>query len=222
MRIPLMVLAGAAVALLATAQPVRAQDRLPDIETFVRLAYVHGVPFEMARAYGPEAVPRLVGFLENPVFEPHWVNVVYTLGYIGDERALEPLIAFLERQRGEITPQAFRAVLGVMPALGHLAREGSDRALEVLSEFLQTGQIDGDDPGFSYAIYVEEALVEVLGRLTIQGLGISGRPEALDLLTTLQSADLRPDWEDNVDEALVLNRRVAREGAARVFGTRTY
>ena len=43
--------------------------------------------------------------------------------------------------------------------------------------------------------------------------------EARSILRGIQrSKTMRPDWTDNVSEALVLSTRVQKEGAERVFG----
>ncbi len=58
-----------------------------------------------------------------------------------------------------------------------------------------------------------------LRKLAIQGLGISGRPEALRVLQEMgDNSSLKTDWRDNVDEAISLNKRVMQDGAEKVFG----
>jgi hypothetical protein len=200
-------------AALSAAGPARSQ---PATEMVQRI-YVHGVPSESARALGPAAVPELVALLGDPELDEFRMNIVATLGYIGDPAAIDPLMEFVRGLNGEISVHTFRAVLTTFQALGHLSQAGDARALQLL--------IDGSDEAhwasaglsFSYRVYRDERLGEVLGRMSVQGLGISGRPEAYRALRDLASGDLREDWYDNVGEAMELNGRVAVEGARAVF-----
>jgi len=74
--------------LLSAEQPM-------DVKEFVRRIFIEGVPYEEARKYGPTDVPTLLKMLADPKEEAYRTNIVVTLGIIGDERAVDPLIAFL-------------------------------------------------------------------------------------------------------------------------------
>lgn len=181
--------------------------------------YPHGIPYAEARAYGPSAVPELVAMLQDPSMEPHWTKVIWTLGCIGDPAAVSPLMTFLKQQRGEVSVDAFRGVLAVMPALGMIAQSGDREALSIVMAYTNSRQWLPAGLYFGYQRYRGAALGEVLSRTAIQGLAVSGRTEARQLLESMNhSADLRPDWRDNVGEALRIHERINAEGAARVFG----
>ncbi len=202
---------------LILALPTGAASSASAPERMVRQTYIHGVPYEAARALGPAAVPELVSLLGDPEFDESGVNIVAVLGYIGDPAAVEPLIAYVESLSGEVSVHTFRSVLTVFQALGHLAQSGDDRALGYLIAWSDATHWRSAGLGLSYRIYRDSRLGEVLGRMAIQGLGISGRPEAYRVLRDLAGGDLREDWHDNVGEAMEMNGRVAVEGARAVF-----
>jgi hypothetical protein len=192
-----------------------------DIKTFVTRIPVNGIPYAQARAYGSQAIPELVTMLRDRSMEDYWDKIIYVLGCIGDPAATTPLVDFLKSQQGEISAQAFRATLAVLPALGHIARGGDSVAFTTIVDFIQADQWEKAGLVFSYSRYRGAALGEVLGRTAIQGLGIAGTTEALAVLYALGS-DLtlrsdRGDWRDNVEEAVSLNIRVGRLGAERAF-----
>ncbi len=195
-----------------------ADERPVDVRALVTRWSVHGIPYAEAKAAGVRAIPELVAMLREPGMEEHRTKVVWVLGCIGDSSATGPLIDFLKRLQGEISVGEFRAALAVFPALGHLARGGDAVALETLTNFTRPGAWRDAGLAFSYGRYTGDALGEVLGRMAIQGLGITGTTQAFAVLDSMnQSADLRPDWRDNVEEAMRLNTRVAQMGADRAF-----
>lgn len=183
--------------------------------TFVTQLYFHGVPYIEARSLGAAAVPELVDMLDEPELAPFWTNIVTTLGFIGDPAAVAPMLDFARRQEGEISADVFRAALSVATALGHLAHDGDDEALQQLIAW--TRDTEGSGIRLSYKHYSGAALDEVLGRMAVQALGISGRTEALERLHAMAGdRAMRADWEDNVSEALELHHKVKSRGVASV------
>jgi len=69
------------------------------IEEFVQRVYIHSVPYAEASKYDASEVPSLLKMLQSPGEQEHWSNIVATLGIIGDERAVEPVIAFIYREK---------------------------------------------------------------------------------------------------------------------------
>jgi hypothetical protein len=190
-----------------------------DLKTFVTSWYPRGVPYAEAHAYGPQAVPELVAMLKDRSFEPHWTKIVTTLGFIGDASAVQPLMDFMKRQQGAISADAFRGVLSVLPAIGQIAYGGDPAALKIITDFANPGAYKSYRIRFVYGRYHDDALGEVLGRMAITGLGVSGRPEALALLKRmLNDPALRKDWQDNVTEAIDLNVRESTLGPEKVYG----
>ena len=195
-----------------------AQNDATDLRTFITQTYGHGVPYHAARAYGPQAVPELVAMLDDSSLEPHWSKVVFTLGAIGDPSAVQPLQSFLKHQRGEVSRGAFQAMLAVPPALGCIANGGDPAAFKTLLRLSKPGSDKGGVKG-SYRHYRGAAMKEVLGRMAIQGLGITGTAEASRVLDVMRAdRRLRSDWRDNVTEASALATRVQHEGLDRILG----
>lgn len=185
---------------------------------FVTKQYVHGMPYEEAKAFGGNAVPKLIDMLQNKSLEYYWPNIVTTIGYIGDPSAILPLNNFVQNSIGEISTDRFRAILRVFQALGHIAQTGNAQAIKILKEYTALDSWKSKKIQFKFQQYQNDALSEVLARQAIVGLGISGRTEARQRLIELsQKADTRKDWTDNLQEALTLNEKVSREGAEKVF-----
>lgn len=195
-----------------------AQNDPTDLRTFITQTYGHGVPYSAARAFGPQAVPELVAMLGDSTLEPHWSKVVFTLGAIGDPSAVQPLKSFLKHQRGEVSRGAFQAMLAVPPALGCIANGGDAAAFNTLQRLTKVGSLKGGLKN-SYGHYRGADMKEVMGRMAIQGLGISGTTEASRVLEGMRAnSRLRSDWRDNVNEASALAARVKSEGLDRILG----
>jgi hypothetical protein len=212
----------AVIALSALAGPWAAVassvERPTDVRTLVTRWYVRGIPYSDAKAFGPQAIPELVGMLKEAGMDEHWTKIVWVLGCIGDPSATSPLMEFLTTQKGEVSTETFRAALAVFPALGHLARGGDATAFDALSRFARPGASEPSSMAFSYRRYKGAVLGDLLGRTAVQGLGIAGTPQAQAVLDGLsKSSELPADWRDNIDEALTLNARVAELGPDRAF-----
>jgi hypothetical protein len=156
--------------------------------------------------------------LKDPSLEPYWTNIVATLGCIEDASAVQPLMDFMKRQRGAISADAFRAVLSVLPAIGQIAYRGDPAALKIITDFADPGAYKSYRIRFVYGRYRDAALAEVLGRMDIIALGVSGRAEALTLLKRmLNDPALRKEWRDNVTEAIDVNVKMSTLGPEKVF-----
>jgi hypothetical protein len=189
------------------------------VREFVSRHYIHGMPYDQAQSYGKQAIPELLAMLQDQSVQQYWPNIVMTLGYIGDASAAGPLIKFMESSYGELSLEKFRTILRVFQALGHMSQSGNPELLKVLREYTSLNSWRVKNLRFSYNQYKGAALSEVLARQAIVGLGISGRVEANARLKELTRArDTRKDWSDNLAEAIMLNDRVNREGAKKVFG----
>jgi hypothetical protein len=213
-RLALLVL----LAVVLPGRPAKAENDLVDVRTFVKRFYSESAPYAEARAYGVEAIPELVDMLNDPALEPHWSMIIFTMGAIGDPSARQPLLNFLTGLNGEISTHSFRAALGVPPALGMLANDGDDESLQVLLALADPANWQENQLDFRYQRYEEDVLGEVMGRMALQGLGLSARSEACSMLQSMSNnPDLREDWRDNVEEALSLCDQVEPAGLARTF-----
>ncbi len=198
-----------------------------DIREFVHQIYIHGVPYEQANAYDSSVVPTLIEMLNDPEEEQYWSNIVVTLGIIGDESAVEPIIEFINRgQEGEISPIHYRAKRSAIMALGYLINKtGNERALNFLTTSLNPQvwnerDLSGDSP---FAETTEDRN-EDLSKYAVLGLALSGHPQAEEALRSLQAPsdvpaveDFRTEVAEVVDEALETRQRVSEMGLAEYY-----
>ena len=194
-----------------------AQEPPVDLRTFVTTLYFHGLPYAKAHAYGPQAVPALVVMLKDSSLEPHWTNIVATLGCIEDASAVQPLIDFMKRQQGEVSVDVFRASLSVLPALGQIAYGGNAEALKIIMDFAVPGAYKSYGIGFTYGRYHGTALADVLMSMDIMALGVSGRAEALTLLNEMLNDQSLLKWRENLTQAIGDNVKMRDLGPTEVF-----
>jgi len=131
---------------------------------------------------------------------------------------VQPLMDFMKRQTGPITSDAFRAILGVLPAIGQIAYRGDPTALQIITNFVDPAAYRSYGIDFIYSRYHDDAIGEVLGRADIMALGVSGRPEALALLRQMgNDPALRQAWQSEVTNAIDLNIKMNALGPEKVF-----
>jgi len=208
-------LAALTLTAVAAAQPtpqpsLRPAPGLPDsVAAFVRADFHHGITYEAARSYGPPAVPELLTMLERDEEREHWSNVLSVLGMIGDPRATEPMIEFLERRfSGEVDPVTYGALLQVVPSLGFLARDPTGRAFGYLREGTSLATWRNRKLAWTFPALRGAELEILMVKLDILGLGISATEASRDHLRTLRKGldddrdGLRSFIETDVGEAL--------------------
>jgi len=196
------------------------------IETFVRRVYVGGVPYDEVSRYDPSSVtPVLLAMLSDEKEESHWTNIVVTLGMLGDERAVEPLLAFLRSGDGKtLSADRYRAKTSVVMSLGYIVnKSGDDRALKFLVDGVSVNVWKHRGIGWKSPYHrSRQALYGQLASMSLLGLGLSGRPEAADVLvsvkrrlTTSDGKALRaqiPGVAGIVEESLKANAIIAKSG----------
>ena len=206
--------AGTAAGQTAPAAPEK------EIGDFVRQVFIHGVPYEEASRYGPAVVPELIALLEDPAEAPHAGNIAIVLGILGDERAAEPLITFIEGAAGQhLTPRAYRARTSAILALGYLIhKSGSERALAFLVDGLDRQAwlraAKWTSPFHDRAAERNEALREA----AVLGLALSGHPAAAEALRAEGTALARSPsaaadrLRGHLEAALGEHAKIARQG----------
>lgn len=210
-----------AIAISVIASPVFAQEQ--DIKSFVGQIYVEGMPYEEAILFDPaEAVPTLLDMLADPNEEQHWPNVVITLGMLGDERAVEPLIQFLEGDPGKRLSRAhYIAKTGVVMALGYLINKNENqKALTYLKDSVKPGVWAKRKTNWVSPYHANaDDRNSQLSKMAILGLALSGHPSARDTLQALRrpaisQADRKFQARvgDVISEALNTHETVSREG----------
>ncbi|MBG0791950.1 hypothetical protein IYY11_00275, partial [Methylocystis sp. H62] len=208
-------------------QATAREKKLP-VDQFVSQVYFDGLPLAEAASYGDESVDTLLTILRDPSRVQYHENAALTLGMIGSERAVEPLIAYIQGRR-EATAQlpgtadaasshaAYKGRVGAVMALGYIvSRNGSKAALTFLK--------DNASPQALKLLWMgdgrpEEAKQQDLTKYFLLSLGISGNTEAAEHLKALRQREVVPEAaprktkvEGVLAQSLQLNDQVAREG----------
>lgn len=192
-----------------------------DLKTFVTTTYQHGMPYDEAKAFGPKVIPQLVTMLNDGNYEDYRPNIVSMIGRIGDAKAIKPLKNYLYSLKGEISYPTFISALAIFQALGYIAQNGNGEALKMLQDWTDPEYYSKSGLSFSYGNYKGSLMGSSISSLAIQGLGISGRPEALSFLKEMdnrKSSRHKQKLENSVKSAIKLNNRVKAEGPSKVFG----
>jgi len=219
MKIPLLLF----ITALFNCVHIYGQSPSVDVKTFVTRQYTHGMPYEEAKAYGPKALPELKMMLKNLAYEESRPNIVSLMGRIGDKAAIDPLMSFLYEQKGEVNYSTFIAVLATFQALGFIA-QNNDEALQILSNWSSTDYMQKMGLNISFENYKGDRMATLLSRMAIQGLGVSGRVEALTLLQNIgnpagtKRSRFNSELNADLKSAIELNRQVRTQGVTRTFG----
>jgi HEAT repeat protein len=212
--------------LFGCAGPSQEQEPPMDVREFVRQIYVEGVPYEEASRFDSSAVPVLLQMLEDPAEEEYWANIAVTLGIIGDESAVEPLIAFIEKPVEGISRTQYTAKTSALMSLGYLVnKSGNERALNYLIGSLdpEVWEKRGRMAASPFHATPEERNRD-LSKYAVLGLALSGRPEAAAALRSLQEPaqtrsmrEFQNQYGDVVSEAISTNEKVAQMGLAEYY-----
>lgn len=161
-----------------------------DVIEFVHEIFIEGVPYDQGSRYTTDDIRPLVELLDKSDEQRPWLNAIAVLGMIGDRQAWMPIKHAFERDSGELSRQNYAAKLAVPLALGYLLSKGHDQHDPEILEYLDTGLKNPSE--WSKRVswreshdQSDEARNAHLTTLTILGMGISGRPEALTALQTL-------------------------------------
>jgi hypothetical protein len=189
-----------------------------DVRAFVRQTFVHGVPYEQASRFTAPDATILLGMLGDDRERAFWPNIAVTLSIIGDERAVDPLIAFVSREvSGTLSASEYAAKTGALMSLGYLVNRSNNlKALTYLIDSLTPG-VWGTRKLIWVSPYhaTEAARDQQLTAMAVMGLALSGHPLARTALLTAQVrvGDGTPD-RALVEEALRAHEIIARDGLA--------
>lgn len=176
-------------ALVADASSESAPAKPLRLGQFVSQIFIHGMPYEQARAYGSAAVPALIAVLRDPLQLPAWSNAAVMLGMIGDQAAVEAVIEFIRQPGlGLLTRQRSEARRSAVMALGYAAHEGNETALWYLMDSLtprkwRERMVHGADDSTRGG---SERVEDQLTRQALLGLALSGRAEARAVIDRLK------------------------------------
>jgi len=201
-----------------------------NIRDFVRQIFIHGVPYEEASRYDASVVPTLLDMLSNPAEQEYWPNIVVVLGMIGDQRAVDPLISFIEAHAPPdgLSRQHYAAKTSALMALGYLVNKSGDRrALDYLKasatpDTWTAKDISGIAP---FQRSVSERNRD-FSKFAILGLALTGNPKAAQVLRQLQVPAASPAIRefqaqvgDVISEALRENQKISEQGLTNYYRT---
>ncbi|MDN5211635.1 hypothetical protein QQ020_06225 [Fulvivirgaceae bacterium BMA12] len=184
-------------------------DALKDtmaIDDFVKRRFIRGVPYEEASKYGPKHVPGLLLMLSDSSNIAYWPNIVVTLGIIGDERAVTPIINLIKQdQTGTLSQELYNTKTSAIMALGYLVNKtGNQEALNFLKECLKPHAWDESQPNWNSPYQKAKSDRNMqLSSMAILGLTLSGHPEAIEALKSLKTP--KDSEEEKVFQSQVSN-----------------
>lgn len=164
------------------------------IEHFVTRPFIHGVPKEKAKEYGPEAVQRLHEMLDEPAYKPHLSRVIATLGYIGNEESVPLLKELYEKHiavEGVIKPSKEESHLkdaldSIRRAMAMIGAKGNAEAIQFLKDNCDVAKLQAreafkkyDEKHFNYAC--RETMVS-----SMMALSMAGTDEAIKTLREIK------------------------------------
>jgi HEAT repeat protein len=200
---------------LAFAEPPTLEDYVKDHWWGIRRD-------EAASLFDASAVPALAAMLESE--SPYCTGVVGMLVAIGDERAVDVLIGFVEKPYANPSLASVyeSARASAISGLGQLARRiGSERALTYLIEGLTPDTWGKRNvrgvAGWTQAYEGYDAL---LSEYAMHGLAYSGDPRAGQALRTLQrsptpaQARLRKGLDKTLEQWLAIYDKVVADGCS--------
>lgn len=198
-----------------------------DVREFVRQTFFEGVPYEEASRYDGSVVPTLLAMLADLKEEPYWSNIVVTLGMIGDDRAVDPMIAFINKgATGTLSHAQYTARTSAVISLGYIVNKSKNaKALTYLKDSLNPQAWDKRETSWKspYQASTEDRNIQ-LSTAAILGLALSGDPSAAEALRKLQQpADTEParrfqaQTSSVAADALTANEMIAKEGLAAYY-----
>ena len=193
-------------------------DLKRSVDELVLTHHFHGIPYNEAKALGVASLDYLFTLLEKPEHKPYWVNIIVTIGFIERSEGLQRIIGFLEIAQGEVETQHFRALLSVPFAIGCIASNGDEQALNYLERHARKQNAPAARWRFR-----RKTPAQLLSEKSLVGLAVSARPRARQILQQLKTGmDSRrtlttePAYQ-RVNRSLDIMDRIAAQGRASVF-----
>ena len=221
------------VAASAQTLPTQADTTAPATpQEFVQLTFIHGVPYDRARALGPGAVPVLTKMLQESMQRPDsaegptLANIAVTLGILGDPASVDLLIDFVQRGSGQLSREAYAARTSAVMALGYLVNVSSDaRALKYLQDSADPQAWDRRSVAWGSPFGQSPAdRNQQLAEVAVLGLALTGKPEAAATLRQLAARKDAGPSGDRVaqvaSDALKEHEIVARDGLSAYYKRR--
>jgi len=225
--IVLVLMGGSVHTQVSVAEAMAPAGQTPkNVEEFVQQIYFEGVPYEKASQYGPDAVPKLLAMLKDPNEKAYRSNIIVTLGIIGDDRALEPMLKVLESDGDQLKPEDFAAKSSVLMSLGYLINKSqNEKALAYLKSHTTPEGWQGSKLTTAEGLQAStDERSQQLSTLAVIGLALSGHPEAKNILRSLGenvkamgTTTFARQMSSVVDEAMKAHEAIAKEGLAAYY-----
>lgn len=207
---------------LSANQKRRASAKPVGIIGFVRQTFIHGVPYDQASKYQSGDVPVLLRMLADPKEKRHRSNIVVTLCMIGDDRAADPLIAFIEKKdRGKLSRSVYTAKTSAIISLGYLInKSGNKKALTHLTNSLNPNVWTQKKLAWTSPFQEKRDDRNIqLSTMAVLGLSLSGHADAKVALNSLKqpaprglAKRFRSEVRPVVDMALKEHELISKKG----------
>jgi hypothetical protein len=205
-----------------------------DVRAFVSQHWIAGIPYEAASHYTEEDAKRLLEWLVNEPeqHEEFLPEIVTTLGFIGSELAVQPLIDFVQSPRA--SQAVFNAKNAALIHLGDLInKSGSQAAFAFLTtvaadtaaaKTLAVPRVDIAAAEAGVAGVSAPGLEELAAELAVSasfGLALAGKPEAEQTLIKLaQDTKAFPAVKAAAAEAAALSQKMRAQGQAAYYSAK--
>lgn len=163
----------------AEAERARNAEALSPLETFATISHQHGISVEEAMKFVGQDYSGLFRLLRDSRYEGSWQNIVAMIGIVGDEKAVDELIAYAEDE-SSTSWWGVKARTVVPVSLGVIAgRIKSDRLVQYIAEgvdpdkWSQRRDFNSVDP--------ENFHIDAVN-YSIEGLAAAGTPKAVKVL----------------------------------------
>ncbi|QIL90170.1 hypothetical protein GNX18_10680 [Microbulbifer sp. SH-1] len=195
-----------------------------DIDDFVRLAFIEGVPYEDAAKYDQTYLPILINMLKDPNEIDHWGNIVAVMGIIGDESSLDEMIAFIEGKPSlEYTETYDRAKTSAIVSIGYLInKSNSDRAVKYLEKMSFPENWEAKKiPGLTKRQKTYANRNRKFSRYAVIGLGLAGNEKSELALKRIKSIKFKDKaYQDEIDG--VVDSTISENKKIRKLGLKKY
>ena len=180
------------------------------VREFVHSRFFHGVPSGQSRRLGIQALPILSRLLRDEAEKPYWLNIIQTIGPIGDTAYFDTLRAFVwNRFQGDLDLLTFKALMLAQANLGTIANRSS-RAVIYLSTHADPSA--WSSLPWHYGAYQGARLGVQMTLSSIDALSYVNDPAVATMLLQLQAEPPAPEQVANISEGLRRNAAIRRIG----------
>jgi hypothetical protein len=204
-----------------------------DVREFVSQHWIQGIPYQAASQYGEADAKLLLEWLNEPEKHEEFLpEIVTTLGFIGSELAVQPLIDFVQNPRA--TRAVFKAKHAALIHLGDLVnKSGSQAALDFLTKVAADAGMANNLAVPRATIAAAEAAVAgvdapsaetIAAELAVSatfGLALAGKAEAEQTLAGMvNDTNTFAAVKRAATEAVALSQTVRAQGQKAYYSTK--